>query len=154
PPGTVGGLPGTGQEAIVLAAPYGLANRRNGGREHVGHGVLRSSDSGRDLARLAKLNRLDDVVIARATANVAFQTFANLLFGSLRLVLQDLHGRHDHAGGPEAALQAVAFAERRLHRMQLAILAEPLDPRDLAALRLHREHRTRLHGAAVQLHRA
>src|SRR6195952_2827967 len=91
------------------------------------------SDRGRGLARLAELDRLDDVVIARAAADVAVERFADLFLVGLRVVGEQLHRRHHHARRAEAALQAVAFAERRLHRMQLAaLLREAFDRRDLA----------------------
>src|SRR3954453_18488432 len=101
--------------------------------------MLCSSDRGRGLARLAELDRLDDVVIAGAAADVAVERLADLVFGRLRVVGEKLHRRHHHPRRAEAALQAVALAERRLHRMQLAALGEPLDRGDLAALDLRRE---------------
>src|SRR4051794_38470537 len=73
------------------------------------------------LARLAELDRLHDVVIAGAAAQVAFEPGADLGFAGSRLVLEDLHRGHHHARRAEAALQAVALAEGRLHRMQLAV---------------------------------
>src|SRR5580765_884405 len=101
-----------------------------------------SSDRRRGLARLAELDRLDDVVIAGAAADVAVERLANLVFVRLRVLLQQVDRRHHHAGRAEPALQSVALAERRLHRVQLAVLAaEALDRRDLGALDLQREHR-------------
>ena len=44
--------------------------------------------------------------------------------------------------------------EGLLHRMELAVLREALDRRHLAAVGLHREHGARLHGLAVDVHRA
>src|SRR6516164_540016 len=88
----------------------------------------------RRLARLAELDRLDDVVVAGAAADVAVEALADFLLGRLRVVGEQLHRRHHHPRRAEAALQAVALAKRRLHRMQLAVLGEALDRRDLAAL--------------------
>src|ERR1700760_331099 len=98
--------------------------------------MLCSSDRRRGLARLAELDRLDDVVIAGAAADVAVERLADLLLARLRVVGEQLHRRHHHPGRAEAALQAVAFAKRRLHRMQLAVLGQALDRRDRAALDL------------------
>ena len=46
------------------------------------------------------------------------------------------------------------LVEGLLHRMELAVRCEPLDRRDLEAVRLNGEHRARLHGLAVDEHRA
>src|SRR5690349_8219853 len=116
--------------------------------------TISSRSRGRLLPGLAELDRLDDVVVARAAADVAVERFADLRLARLRVVLQQVDGRHHHAGGAEAALQAVALAERGLHRVQLAVGGEALDGRDLGALHLQREHRARLHRAAVHVHRA
>ena len=40
-------------------------------------------------------------------------------------------GRHDHAGGAEAALECLRIEKGLLHRVQLAVSREPLDGRDL-----------------------
>src|SRR5215217_1585483 len=90
-----------------------------------------SSGRGRRLARLAELDRLDDVVVAGAAADVAVERLADLLLARLRVVGEQLHRRHHHPRRAEAALQAVALAERRLHRVKLAALGEALDGRDL-----------------------
>ena len=66
---------------------------------------------------------------------------ASLGFG---VRLQQRVARHHHAGRAEAALQAVLLAEALLHRIELAVLLEPLDRHDLAAVGLHREHRAGL----------
>src|SRR5664279_4398718 len=116
--------------------------------------MSRSSDRRRGLARLAELDRLDDVVVAGAAADVAVEALADLLLARLRVVGEQLHRRHHHARRAEAALQAVALAKRRLHRMQLAVLGEPFDRRDGAALHLRREHRARLDRAPVHVHGA
>src|SRR6478609_6822368 len=108
-----------------------------------------SSDRRRGLARLAELDRLDDVVIAGASADVAVERLADLFLARLRVVGEQLHRRHHHPRRAEAALQAVALAERRLHRVQLAVLGQALDGRDLAALHLCREDRARLDRAPV-----
>src|SRR6478609_2213658 len=108
-----------------------------------------SSDHSRGLARLTELDRLDDVVIAGAAADIAVERLADLLFARLRVVGEQLHRRHHHPRRAEAALQAMALAKRRLHRVQLAVLGQALDGRDLAALHLCREDRARLDRAPV-----
>src|SRR6266850_2929 len=53
------------------------------------------------------LDRLHDVVVTRAPAEVALELVADLLLRRLRVALEDLGGRHDHARRAEAALEAV-----------------------------------------------
>jgi hypothetical protein len=68
------------------------------------------------------------------------------------MVLEQLHGRHDHARRTETALQSVTLTEGRLHRMQFAIVAQPFDRGDLGALRLDGQDRASLNGASIQMH--
>lgn len=88
------------------------------------------------MASLAALDGFDDVVIARATTDVAFETFANFLLAGVWMILEQLHGRHHHAWRAETALQSVALTEGRLHRVQFSIVAQAFDRRDLSALGL------------------
>jgi hypothetical protein len=52
------------------------------------------------------------------------------------------------------ALQPVFFPEAFLHRMELAVIGEPLDRGDLGTVRLHGEHGARFDGVAVDQDRA
>ena len=77
----------------------------------------------------------DDVVVAGAAADVAFELVADRrLVEVVALAVDHVDGGHDHAGRAEAALQAVIVLERLLHRMQLAALREAFDGRDLRAV--------------------
>jgi len=60
-----------------------------------------------------------------------------------------LLGRHDHAGGAKAALQAMLVPEGLLERVQGRALGETLDRRDPRSVGLDREHRARLHTVSV-----
>ena len=80
-------------------------------------------------------DRLDDVVVAGAAADIALELLADrVLVEVVALAIDDVDRRHDHARRAEAALQAVMLAERLLHRMQLAALRQALDRRDIGAL--------------------
>src|SRR5215475_1435729 len=79
------------------------------------------------------LDGLDDVVVARAAAEVAFEPVADLRLRRLRVALEELGGGHDHAWGTEAALKAVLLPEAFLDRMELAVLRHPLDRLHLRA---------------------
>ena len=58
---------------------------------------------------------------------------------------------HDHPRRAEAALERVALVEGRLHRVQLAVLGEPLDGGHLVPVGLDREHVAGLHALAVEV---
>src|SRR5471032_1089028 len=77
------------------------------------------------------LNGVDDVLVAGAAAEIAGDAFANFAFGGGWVVLEQRHGRHDHAGRAVAALQAVLFPEAFLQRVQMAVRSEPFNRRDL-----------------------
>src|SRR5689334_2359336 len=95
------------------------------------------------------LDRLDDVVVAGAPAEVAFQLVTDLLLARRRVALQHLAGGHDHARRAEAALQTVLLPEALLDGMQLTVLGQALDRGDLGAVGLHGEQGARLHRLAV-----
>src|SRR5437773_2372496 len=85
------------------------------------------------------LDRLDDVLVARAAAQVAGHPVADLLLRRARVLLQQPVRAGDHPGRAVAALQAVLLRERLLQRMQLAALLEALDGEHVGALALHGE---------------
>src|SRR5436190_18227255 len=100
------------------------------------------------------LDGLDDVVVARAAAEVALELVANLLLRGLGIALDELRRRHDHAGSAEAALQAVLLPEAFLDRVELAVLGHPFDGRDLGAVGLDRKHGAGLHRLALEMNGA
>src|SRR5215813_11173929 len=128
---------------VALMAP--LLGRR---RPLLSPAVAHSLGAGRD--------RLHDVVVAGAAADVAFELMADgLLIELVALAVHDVDRRHDHARRAVAALQPMMLAERFLHRMQRPVLLrQPLDGGDVGALDLPREHGARLHRLAVDMHDA
>src|SRR5688572_16081621 len=83
------------------------------------------------------LDRVDDVLVAGATAEVAGDAVADLLFTRRRIVLKQVDRRDDHARRAVAALQAMFFPESLLHRMELPFRRQPLDRRHRRAVGLH-----------------
>ena len=77
------------------------------------------------------VERVDDALIARAAAEIALEHARQV--AARRLV--EGGGRHDHAGGAEAALKRLRVEKRLLHGMQLAVLCKALDRRDLRVRR-------------------
>jgi hypothetical protein len=100
-------------------------------------------------------DRVDDVLIAGAPAEVALEPGANAFLARLRLTPQQLQCAHDHAGGAKAALQRVMLTKRRQQRMgHLTGRAQALQGGNGRAVRLDSQDRARLHRAPVQVHRA
>src|SRR2546428_11894428 len=99
-------------------------------------------------------DRLHDVVVAGAAAEVPLERLAALLLRG-RGVLLEVAGRcHDHARRAVATLQAVVPVKRVLDRVKLAVVREALDRGDLATIGLEGEQRAGLHGLPVQQDRA
>src|ERR1700688_2348406 len=101
-------------------------------------------------------DRFDDVVVAGAAADVAFELLADgVIVEIVALAAHDIDRGHDHAWRAIAALQTVVLAERLLHRMQLRLRrGEPLDRQHVGAFELQRQHGARLCSLAVDVHDA
>src|SRR5690606_11013393 len=97
------------------------------------------------------LDRLDDVHVAGAPAEVAGDRLPDLRFRRVRVTLQQGNRRHHHARRAEAALEPVLLPEALLHRVEFAVLLKPLDGTDLAAVGLHREDGARLDRYSVEM---
>ncbi len=88
-------------------------------------------------------HRFDDIVVAGAAADIAFQLLPDgFLVEPAAVAIDDIDRRHDHARGAIAALQAVIVAERGLHRMQDISLRDALDGSDIGAVGLSDQDRT------------
>ena len=100
------------------------------------------------------LNRLDDLVVAGAAAEVAGDAPADLFFGRVGVLLEQVLGAHDHARRAIAALQAVLLPEALLQGMELGAVRQPLDRLEALAIGLHGEGSAALDRAAVHQHGA
>src|SRR5205085_12129361 len=79
-------------------------------------------------------HRFDDIVIAGAAADIAFQLVPDgLLVELAAMAMDDVDRRHDHARSTVTALQAVIVAESRLHRVQFVTFRDALDGGDAGA---------------------
>ena len=96
----------------------------------------------RDLHASGRIqHRFDDVVVAGAAADVAFELMADGgLVELAAMAVHDVDRRHDHARRAIAALQAVIVAEGRLHRVQFVALGDAFDGGDVGAVGLARQH--------------
>src|ERR1700682_4494488 len=100
-----------------------------------------------------RLNGLDDVHVAGATAKVAFQA-TNLILGRVRVLVQEVRRGHDEAGRAVAALKTMLVPKSLLQRVQLPILGHALDRGELLAFSLDGEHGAALDGVSVHQDRA
>src|SRR5437660_4666394 len=101
-----------------------------------------------------RAHRLDDVLIAGATAEVRREHVDQLLVADIRLALQHARDQHEEPGRAEAALQAVVLHEGALEHGKLIARREPLDRADRLADGLHGKHEARAHRRAIDQHRA
>src|SRR5256885_2401317 len=98
-------------------------------------------------------DRVDDVRVAGAAAQVAAQAFRDLRARRRRILREQVNRRHDHPRRAVAALQAMAVPEALLHGVEMAV-ADALDRRHARAVGLDGEHRARFHRLTVHEHGA
>ena len=119
----------------------------------------------RSLDRL--LHRFEDLVVARAAAEIAGKGFLDLGQGRMSHFFHQVGGRHEDAGRAVAALHRARVDERLLQRMQRQdrlghvkpgassrSRRQPFDRDDLAARGAFGRHQAAHHGHAVQPDRA
>src|SRR4029079_5418604 len=147
-------MPGILMSSVNVPAPV---NRRGSSTRFMGRPTctVRVSAMRHLLSLLRRMcDRIHDVRVAGAPAQVAAQAFRDLPSSRRRLVSEEMHRRHHHAGRAEATLETVAFPEALLNRVQSSVCGEALDGRQVRSLGLHGEHRARLHRLAVDEHGA
>src|SRR2546422_6931968 len=66
-----------------------------------------------------ELHRVDNVLVAGATAQIPAQCLADFRFSRVRVLVQERHEGHEDAGGAEPALQRVGLPERGLQRVKV-----------------------------------
>jgi hypothetical protein len=93
----------------------------------------------------------DDVVIACATAKIAFQPMAHRLFVK-HAVMTAYHvdGGHDHSRRAKAALQPVTLMKSDLNVVQLLAGCQSFNSLDRSTIDRHRKNGAGLDGPAVQ----
>src|SRR4051812_20862977 len=97
---------------------------------------------------------LDDILIARAAAEIGRQDLENLLVRQLGIGLQRIYRKHQKPGCAKAALERMVSDEGVLHGVQFAAVGETFDRSDTLALGLDREHQTGSYRVIVEDHRA
>src|SRR5262245_51600802 len=100
-------------------------------------------------------DRVDDVLIPSAPAEITLEPSADAFLRRLRFTPEQFQRAHDHSRGAETALQGVMLAECGLQRMLGIIwLAQALGRIDRCSVRLNGQDCARLHGVAVEVHSA
>src|SRR6266403_5273883 len=77
-----------------------------------------------------KPDRVENLLVAGAAAQVSGQAIADLLIGWIGKSLQELARRQDHSWRADSALRAARFRERLLHRVQLSIFGQAFHGHD------------------------
>ena len=109
----------------------------------------------RDLHAAGRVeHRFDDVVVAGAAADIAFQLMPDRFLVELAaMAVHDIDRRHDHAGRAIAALKGKFIDEGLLQRMELAGgLLQSFNGRDTFAARFVGQLGTGADGRAVNQH--
>ena len=81
-------------------------------RAHLNQALSRDTDQSR-------LDRIDDLLIAGAAADVVLQLLFDLIIRGMGILVQQGFDGHDDAGGAEAALIGMVDQERGLDGMQV-----------------------------------
>src|SRR3990170_8565483 len=96
------------------------------------------------------LDRLDDLGVAGAAAEVTGQGKTNLFFARIGIFIEQRLRHHQHARGAVAALGAAVLQEGFLNRMELGADLEPFYGHDLRAIQFAGKHQAGIHRLAVQ----
>ena len=100
------------------------------------------------------VDRVHDVLVAGAAAQIAFEALADLFVLGLGLRSRICLEVMIMPGVQKPHCSAVFVPERFLHRIQLAVGRKSFDGEHVRAIGLHREHGAALDRLAVDLHRA
>src|SRR6476659_6667169 len=87
------------------------------------------------------LDRLDDVLVAGAAADIARNAHPDVFLSRRRILLEQALRAQNHAGRAEAALQAVHHPKTFLQRRQRTVgIGDAFDGGDVGTLCLHGKH--------------
>ena len=131
--------PGRSMSAVNSATPQALSMAEGRGCETPILGPSGSGQQrvGRGLAaqeRAGQLDRLDDLHVAGAAAEVVAQGVPDLLGRGIGVDVEQRLGRHDHAGDAEAALHGPGQHEGLLDEVRVGRRAQALDGDDVGAV--------------------
>src|SRR5438552_9508210 len=133
--------PGACSSVVVIVSPS---------LRSVARGARRASRAGSLPFLRCPLDRLDDVHVAGAAAEVAGELPADVVLARVGVAIEQRLAHEHHRRRAEPALQPVHLLEALLDRVELAVLLEALDGGDAPPVRLDREQGARLHRRAVE----
>ncbi len=85
-------------------------------------------------------HRLNNALVAGATAHVPGKPHPHFLFGGIGVSLQKFTGAHEKSGSAKSTLQAVIFPETFLQGMKFPVFGQSLNGGNLRAIGLHRKN--------------
>jgi hypothetical protein len=91
----------------------------------------------------------DNILISSTPANISIQAMADLRIRGMRIAIQQIHNRDDHAGRAETTLQAMLLPKGILYGMQIAICRDAFNCGNAAAISLHCQHGTGFYGYTI-----
>jgi hypothetical protein len=97
-------------------------------------------------------NRLHNVVIARAAANITLELFADrMLVECVSLAVYNINGRHNHARRAKTALKAMVFTKGSLHGVEVIRRPDTFDRRNGCTVASNRQCCAALNGTAIDM---
>src|SRR5262249_145934 len=141
------------QTLVIVAITQNVIAR---GAQPPGGGGTRPAPTRLSLGHLRRsvFHCIHDMLVPRASAEIALEPLTNLSLIRLRMLLQQSTRRHDHPGRAIAALQTMVLPETLLHRMQPRFGSESFNRRHLRAVSLNREQPPGLHRSPIEQNRA
>ena len=100
------------------------------------------------------LNGFDNVMIARASAEIALQCVANLGFRRAGIMLEKICCRHDHAWSAKPTLEAMFFLEALLQGVERSIGSHAFNRSNSGTICLHGKHGAGLYRSSVYVYGA
>ena len=99
-------------------------------------------------------NRLDDLHITRAAAEISTDGLPHLSLSGMRVAVQEGLGGQNHSWDAKATLNSAALNKGFLQTIQFPILSKTFDGRDLFSLSLHSENQAGEKRLAIKQYRA
>src|SRR5215211_1346804 len=151
-----GGRPRVGVVGIVcpLVIDQPPPHPRRGSRRRTRRSPRSLCPSSRLQPRRCQVDRVEDLLVAGAAAEVARQGLPYLSIGRVRVAAQQVVRRHDQAWRAEPALHAPRLDERLLHRVQILAFGYPLDSDDIQAFGLPGGHQAGADELAAEVYGA
>lgn len=94
-------------------------------------------------------DRFDDLIVTRAAAEISHHPCAYVIFGRMRILLEQRFGGNDLSGRADPTLKSAVLHEGALQLRKHFAVRETLDRTNRAAIDGHRQDETRRHQLVV-----